>query len=99
MPFLSVIELSQKKDDPLVGSTTTHSEIPSPIFSGLAEENFKTSNPLFEFDDKFKSSTINPLFDEMEEYVEIKNSNVSDEPVLLNTPLSDKVELVYPERQ
>ncbi|GKF79405.1 hypothetical protein Tco_0234973, partial [Tanacetum coccineum] len=29
---------------------------------------------------------------EMEEDVEIKNSNVSDEPVLLNTPLSDKVE-------
>ncbi|GJW58058.1 hypothetical protein Tco_0104789 [Tanacetum coccineum] len=27
----------------------------------------------------------------MEEIVEIKNSNVSDEPVLLNTPLSDKV--------
>ncbi|GJU09916.1 hypothetical protein Tco_1132312 [Tanacetum coccineum] len=53
------------------------------------------SNPLFEFDDNFKSSTINPLFDEMEEDVEIKNSNVSDEPVLLNTPLSDKVELFY----
>ncbi|GKB47465.1 hypothetical protein Tco_0898218, partial [Tanacetum coccineum] len=30
-------------------------------------------------DDKFKSSTINPLFDEMEEDVEIKNSNISDE--------------------
>ncbi|GKF92956.1 hypothetical protein Tco_0279675, partial [Tanacetum coccineum] len=28
----------------------------------------------------------------MEEDVEIKNSNISDEPVLLNTPLSDKVE-------
>ncbi|GJZ66492.1 hypothetical protein Tco_0623188 [Tanacetum coccineum] len=27
----------------------------------------------------------------MEEEIEIKNSNVSDEPVLLNTPLSDKV--------
>ncbi|GKB60605.1 hypothetical protein Tco_0916791 [Tanacetum coccineum] len=36
--------------------------------------------------------TINHLFDEMKEDVEIKNSNVSDEPVLLNTPLSDKVE-------
>ncbi|GJZ29153.1 hypothetical protein Tco_0573800 [Tanacetum coccineum] len=34
--------------------------------------------------------TINHLFDEMKEDVEIKNSNVSDEPVLLNTPLSDK---------
>ncbi|GKD68729.1 hypothetical protein Tco_1322819 [Tanacetum coccineum] len=33
----------------------------------------------------------------MEEIVEIKNSNVSDEPVLLNTPLSDKVECFAPE--
>ncbi|GJR92273.1 hypothetical protein Tco_0264447 [Tanacetum coccineum] len=64
----------------------------------MHEENFQVnSNPLFEFDDNFKSSTINPLFDEMEENVEIKNSNVSDEPVLLNTPLSDKVECFAPE--
>ncbi|GJU89594.1 reverse transcriptase domain-containing protein [Tanacetum coccineum] len=64
----------------------------------LHEENFQVySNPLFEFDDNFKSSTINPLFDEMEEDVEIKNSNVSDEPVLLKTPLSDKVECFTPE--
>ncbi|GJR92030.1 reverse transcriptase domain-containing protein [Tanacetum coccineum] len=41
--------------------------------------------------------TINPLFDEMEEDVEIKNSNVSDEAVLLNTPLSDKVDCFTPE--
>ncbi|GKG27585.1 hypothetical protein Tco_0405912, partial [Tanacetum coccineum] len=61
----------------------------------LYDKNF--SNPLFEFDDNFKSSTINPLFDEMEENVEIKNSNISDEPVLLNTPLSDKVECFTPE--
>ncbi|GKE66899.1 hypothetical protein Tco_1521060, partial [Tanacetum coccineum] len=38
-----------------------------------------------------------PLFDEMEENVEIKNSNISDEPVLVNTPLSDKVECFTPE--
>ncbi|GJW08347.1 hypothetical protein Tco_1570770 [Tanacetum coccineum] len=45
------------------------------------EGNFQVhSNPLFEFDDNFKSSTINPLFDEMEEDVEIENSN---KPVLL----------------
>ncbi|GKC77868.1 reverse transcriptase domain-containing protein, partial [Tanacetum coccineum] len=36
----------------------------------------------------------NPLF---EEDVEITNSNVSEEPVLLNTPLSDKVECFAPE--
>ncbi|GJY17893.1 reverse transcriptase domain-containing protein [Tanacetum coccineum] len=65
----------------------------STLKKDLHGENFQDhSNPLFEFDDNFKSSTIHPLFDEMEEDVEIKNSNVSDEPVLLNTPLSDKVE-------
>ncbi|GKB01897.1 hypothetical protein Tco_0829941, partial [Tanacetum coccineum] len=51
------------------------------------------SNPLFEFDDNSKSSTINPLFDEMEEDVEIEYSN---EPVLLQTPLSDKGECFDP---
>ncbi|GJR61488.1 hypothetical protein Tco_1503650 [Tanacetum coccineum] len=118
---ISVIDFS--KDDPFSGSTTTHSDDPSPSSSPvktsdnsekfadelalldslppgnddstlkkvLHEENFQVnSNPLFKFDDNFKSSTINPLFDEMEEKVKIKNSNVSDEPVLLNTPLSDK---------
>ncbi|GJZ50020.1 reverse transcriptase domain-containing protein [Tanacetum coccineum] len=113
---ISVIDFS--KDDPFSGSTTTHSDDPSPSSSpvktsdnleefadeltllkkDIQEGNFQDhSNPLFEFDDNFKSSTINPLFDEMEEDVEIKNSNVSDEPVLLNTPLSDKVECFAPE--
>ncbi|GJS52619.1 reverse transcriptase domain-containing protein [Tanacetum coccineum] len=50
----------------------------STLKKDLHEENFQDhSNPLFEFDDNFKSSTINPLFDEMEEDVEIKNSNIS----------------------
>ncbi|GKD54380.1 hypothetical protein Tco_1287767, partial [Tanacetum coccineum] len=64
------------------------------------EENFQVySNPLFEFDDNFNSSNVNPLFNEMEEDVENNNSNVSnsDEPVLLNTPLSDRVECSVPE--
>ncbi|GKD81458.1 hypothetical protein Tco_1348297, partial [Tanacetum coccineum] len=59
------------------------------------EENFQVySNPLFEFDDNFTSSNENPLFNEMVEDVENENSNVSDfdEPVSLNTSLSDKVE-------
>ncbi|GJT29953.1 reverse transcriptase domain-containing protein [Tanacetum coccineum] len=117
---ISVIDFS--KDDPFSGSTTTHSDDPSPSSSpvktsdnfekftdelapldslppdnddstlkkDLQERNFQDhSNPLFEFDDKFKSSTINPLLEEMEEDVEIKNSNVSDEPVLLNHQLAD----------
>ncbi|GJS88940.1 reverse transcriptase domain-containing protein [Tanacetum coccineum] len=64
------------------------------------EENFQVySNPLFEFDDNFTSSNENPLFNEIDEDVENENSNVldSDEPVLLNTPLSDKVESFDPE--
>ncbi|GJY09894.1 reverse transcriptase domain-containing protein [Tanacetum coccineum] len=125
---ISVIDFS--KDNPFSGSTTTHSDDPSPgsspvktsdnfgkfadklapldslppgndnstLKKDLHEENFQiNSNPLFEFDDNFKSSTINPLFDEMKENVEIKNSNVFDEPVLLNTPLSDKAECFAPE--
>ncbi|GJU83978.1 reverse transcriptase domain-containing protein [Tanacetum coccineum] len=63
------------------------------------EENFQVySNPLFEFDDNFTSSNENPLFNEMDEDVVNENSNVSDfdEPVLLNTPLSDKVECSNP---
>ncbi|GKF99259.1 hypothetical protein Tco_0298042, partial [Tanacetum coccineum] len=60
---------------------------------GVHEENFQVySNPLFEFEDNFNSSNVNPLFNEMVEDVENKNSNVSDfdEPVFLNTPLSNK---------
>ncbi|GJY84098.1 reverse transcriptase domain-containing protein [Tanacetum coccineum] len=67
---------------------------------GVHEENFQVySNPLFEFDDNFNSSNVNPLFNEMVEDVENKNSNVSnsDESVLLNTPLADKVDYSDPE--
>ncbi|GKB32214.1 reverse transcriptase domain-containing protein [Tanacetum coccineum] len=67
---------------------------------GVHEENFQVySNPLFEFDDNFTSSNANPLVNEMVEDVENKNSNISDsdEPVLLNTPLTDKVECSDPE--
>ncbi|GJY65133.1 reverse transcriptase domain-containing protein [Tanacetum coccineum] len=72
----------------------------SVLKKGVHEENFQVySNPLFEFDDNFNSSNENPLFNEMVEDVENENSNVSnsDEPVLLNTPLSDKVECSDPE--
>ncbi|GKA45360.1 reverse transcriptase domain-containing protein [Tanacetum coccineum] len=83
---ISVIDFS--KDDPFSGSTTTHSDDPSPSSSPV-----KTSDNFEKFADELPplDFTINPIFNEMEEDVEIKNSNVSDEPVLLNTPLSDKV--------
>ncbi|GKE89072.1 hypothetical protein Tco_1566547, partial [Tanacetum coccineum] len=67
---------------------------------GVQEENFQVySNPLFEFNDNFNSSNINPLFNEMDEDDENENSNISssDELVLLNTPLTDKVECSVPE--
>ncbi|GKA54970.1 hypothetical protein Tco_0753919 [Tanacetum coccineum] len=126
----AIFIINFSKDDPFSGSTTTHSDDPSPSSSpvktsdnsekfadehalldslppgnndstlkkDLHEENFQVnSNPLFELDNNFKSRTINPLFDEMKENVKIKNSNVSDEPILPNTPLTDKVECFAPE--
>ncbi|GJX93704.1 reverse transcriptase domain-containing protein [Tanacetum coccineum] len=59
----------------------------------VQEENFQVySNPLFKFDDNYNSSDINPLFKEILEDFESKDSNVSnfDEPVLLYTPLFDE---------
>ncbi|GKC98117.1 hypothetical protein Tco_1168392, partial [Tanacetum coccineum] len=49
------------------------------------------SNPLFEFDDEYISSDVNPLFDEVLENIKSKDSYVStlDEPALLVIPLSD----------
>ncbi|GJQ90511.1 hypothetical protein Tco_0001650 [Tanacetum coccineum] len=45
------------------------------------EENFQVySNPLFEFDDNFNSSNVNPLFNEMDEEYENENSNVLQIP-------------------
>ncbi|GJY44370.1 hypothetical protein Tco_0432583 [Tanacetum coccineum] len=42
----------------------------------IHEETFQIySNPLFEFDDNFKSSNVNPLFEEKDKDVEIKSSS------------------------
>ncbi|GJU20700.1 hypothetical protein Tco_0057826 [Tanacetum coccineum] len=42
------------------------------------EENFQVySNPLLEFDESFKSSNVNPLFEEKDKDVEIKSSTFS----------------------
>ncbi|GJT99496.1 reverse transcriptase domain-containing protein [Tanacetum coccineum] len=110
---ISVIDFS--KDDPFSGSTTTHSDDPSPSSSPVkTSDNFEKiadelalldSLPPGNDDSTLKKVlheenfqvNLNPLFDEIEENVEIKNSNVSDEPVLLHTPLSDKVECFAPE--
>nr|GEX13538.1 hypothetical protein [Tanacetum cinerariifolium] len=52
------------------------------------------SNPLFEFDDEYISSDVNPLFDEVLEDIESKASYDSnlDKPALLVTPLFDSNE-------
>nr|GEY97946.1 hypothetical protein [Tanacetum cinerariifolium] len=49
------------------------------------------SNPLFKFDDEYIFNDVNPLFDEVLENIENKDSYYSnlDEPDLLVTPLSD----------
>ncbi|GJR84581.1 reverse transcriptase domain-containing protein [Tanacetum coccineum] len=83
---ISVIDFS--KDDPFSGSTTTHSDDPSPSSSPV-----KTSD---NFENRMFAKDLLLLI-VTQENVKIKNSNVSDEPVLLNTPLSDKVECFAPE--
>ncbi|GJX09695.1 reverse transcriptase domain-containing protein [Tanacetum coccineum] len=90
---ISVIDFS--KDDPFSGSTTTHFDDPSPSSSPV-----KTSDNFKKFADELAPLDSLPLGNDdstlkkdlHEENFQIKNSNVSDKPVLLNTPLSDKVE-------
>nr|GEV31838.1 hypothetical protein [Tanacetum cinerariifolium] len=58
----------------------------------VPEDNVKIySNPFFKFDDEYISSDVNPLFDEVLENIESKDSYDSnlDEPDLLVTPLFD----------
>ncbi|GJX60049.1 reverse transcriptase domain-containing protein [Tanacetum coccineum] len=48
----------------------------STLKKDLHEVNFQVySNPLFEFDDNFKSSNVNPLFEENDKDAEIKSSS------------------------
>ncbi|GJY44401.1 hypothetical protein Tco_0432614 [Tanacetum coccineum] len=90
-------------DDPFSGSTTTHSDDPSPSSSPV-----KTSDNFVKFADELApldslpgnddSTLKKDLHEEnFQEDVEIKNSNVSDKLVFLNTPLSDKDECFAPE--
>ncbi|GJX44150.1 hypothetical protein Tco_0260826 [Tanacetum coccineum] len=59
----------------------------STIKKDLHEENFQVySNPLFKFDDNFKSSNVNPLFEENDKDVEIKSS------FTLTSPEESKIE-------
>ncbi|GKA19893.1 reverse transcriptase domain-containing protein [Tanacetum coccineum] len=107
---ISIINFS--KDDPFSGRTTTHSDDPSSSSSTVkTSDNLEkftyeltplNSLPLGDDVSILKKDSqegnfqvhSNPLFDEMEEDVEIENSN---EPVLLQTPLSDKVNVLIQE--
>ncbi|GJV65237.1 hypothetical protein Tco_1476065 [Tanacetum coccineum] len=69
-----------------------HSDEESLSDEDVPKENVKIySNPLFEFNDEYIHSDVNPLFDEVLENIEGKDSYVSnlDESDLLLTPLSD----------
>ncbi|GJS25779.1 reverse transcriptase domain-containing protein [Tanacetum coccineum] len=94
---ISVIDFS--KDDPFSGSTTTHSDDPSPSSSPVkTSDNFeKFADELALLDSLPPGNDDSTLKKDLHEENFQENSNISDEPVLLNTPLSDKVECFAPE--
>ncbi|GJV25717.1 reverse transcriptase domain-containing protein [Tanacetum coccineum] len=63
----------------------------SSSINGPSDDSVTFFNPLFEFNDEYVSSDINPLFDEVLEDIECKDSYDSnlDESTFLVTPLSD----------
>ncbi|GJT78540.1 reverse transcriptase domain-containing protein [Tanacetum coccineum] len=92
-------EIELFTDEPALACLPPPGDDDSFLKEDVQEENFQVySNPLFEFDDNYNSSDINPLFKEILEDVESKDSNVSnfDEPILLNTHLFDEDECFDP---
>ncbi|GJU87084.1 hypothetical protein Tco_1294630 [Tanacetum coccineum] len=95
---LSPINVCEEKSltfsNPLFDSNDdfTFSDDESLSNEDVPEDNVKLYlNPLFKFNDEYICSDVNPLFDEVLENIESKDSYVSnlDEPALLVTPLSD----------
>ncbi|GJY40238.1 hypothetical protein Tco_0427508 [Tanacetum coccineum] len=87
-------EKSMTFSNPLFDSNEdfTSSDDESLSDEDVPEENVKIySNPFFEFDDEYISSAVNPLFDEVLENIDNKDSYDSnlDESAVLVTPLSD----------
>ncbi|GJV90255.1 hypothetical protein Tco_1538068, partial [Tanacetum coccineum] len=85
-------DTSESNSDCDLPSCDDFSPINSLSDEDVPEDNVKIySNPLFEFDDEYISSDVNPLFVEVLENIENKDSYVSnlDKPALLVTPLSD----------
>ncbi|GJW31300.1 hypothetical protein Tco_0051332 [Tanacetum coccineum] len=82
-----IVTIPRESED----TSGSHSENVLPSCEVPRDDYVTFSNPLFEFDVNFNSSTINPLFDEMLEDIECKDyydSNL-DESTFLVTPLSD----------
>nr|GEW84594.1 hypothetical protein [Tanacetum cinerariifolium] len=77
--------ISEKESDEVIKSSVKD-------FVPIQKDNVKIySNPLFEFDDEYISSDVNPLFNEVLEDIKTKDSYVPnlDEPALLVTPFSN----------
>ncbi|GKE12828.1 reverse transcriptase domain-containing protein [Tanacetum coccineum] len=92
-------EIDMFTDEPAPACLPPPGDDESILKEDVQKENFQVySNPLFEFNDNYNSSNIIPLFKEMLEDVESKDSNVSnfDEPVLLHTPFPDEYECFDP---
>ncbi|GJZ90787.1 hypothetical protein Tco_0662714 [Tanacetum coccineum] len=88
-------EKSMTFSNPLFDSNDFTSSDNESLFDKDVPEDVKIySNPLFEFDDEYISSDVNPLFDEVLENIECKVSYDSnlDELTFLVTPLSDSNE-------
>nr|GEU53580.1 hypothetical protein [Tanacetum cinerariifolium] len=91
-------EKSVTFSNPLFYEDFTSSDDESLSDEDVLEENVKVySNPLFEFDDEYISSDVNPLFEEVLEDIECKDSYDSnlDESTFLVTPISDSNEDEY----
>ncbi|GJY78535.1 hypothetical protein Tco_0484336 [Tanacetum coccineum] len=90
--------IPEKKSDEFIessGPCSNPNDDESLSDEDVPKDNMKIySNPLFEFDDEYISSDVNPLFDKVLEDIECKDSYDSnlDESTFLVTPLSDSNE-------
>ncbi|GJZ17575.1 hypothetical protein Tco_0553698 [Tanacetum coccineum] len=83
-----LVPISSESED----TSENDSDCDLPLYEDVPEDNVKIySNPLFEFDDEYISSDVNPIFDKVLENIESKDSYVFNlnEPALFVTPLSD----------
>ncbi|GJW69793.1 hypothetical protein Tco_0126710 [Tanacetum coccineum] len=92
--------IPEKESDKFIKSSVEdHVPIPRDDDESLSDEDVPEdvkiySNPLFEFDNEYISSDVNPLFDEVLEDIECKDSydSILDKSTFLVTPLSDSNE-------